>query len=137
VFGFGLWHNTNFESAAIILLLGGVTFGALGVLSASFTLVLKQGDPIIPAYAAISVVFGGLLFPVTMLPEWLQPLANLVPLSHALTGMRLALGGAPVTELVPQIFALSAMSAMFVPACVIAFKRAIDRAKMEGSLVQY
>lgn len=134
---FGLWHDANLLSIACVFLLSVLVFGALGMLSTAFILVLKQGDPVMAAYGAATLVLGGLLFPVTVLPDWLQLLANFVPFTHALSGMRLALRGAPITDLFPQLGSLVAMNLVFIPAAVVTFNWALDRAKMEGSLVQY
>lgn len=137
VFVFGLWHETNFLSAFCIFSLSVVTFGALGVLSTAFVLVLKQGDPVISVYGASSLLFGGVLFPVSVLPDWIQPFSALVPLTHSLTGMRLALQGVTVTDLMPQIMSLIVMNLVFVPSSIFMFNWALNRAKREGSLVQY
>lgn len=137
VAGFGFWRQADALSVAVLFGLGVAVFGCLGVLSASFTLVFKQGDPVVGIYGLISIVLGGLLFPVSVLPEWIQPLAAFVPLSHALGGMRLALAGASLADIASQIAALALMLAIFLPLSVVTFRWAIGRAKQEGSLVQY
>jgi ABC-2 type transport system permease protein len=137
VFAFGLWHEANPLSVLVIFLLATCVFACLGVLSAAFVLLLKQGDPVIGVYGLASAMLGGVLFPVTVLPAWLQPLSVLVPLSHALNGMRRALLGAPLTDLGFEVLSLLLMTAIFLPASAVAFNWALNRAKEEGSLVQY
>lgn len=137
VFIFHLWLEANLVSLIVIFLLSSIVFICLGALSASFTLVLKRGDPVIGIYGLISALLGGVLFPVSILPDWVQPLSKFVPLFHALSGIRFALGGASLAELRVEVFSLLLMVIIFLPFSVIVFRWAINRAKMEGSLVQY
>jgi ABC-2 type transport system permease protein len=137
VFVFDLWHKANLFSVIVIFLLSTIVFTCLGVLSASFTLVIKRGDPVIGIYGLLSALLGGVLFPVSILPEWVQPVSTFVPLFHALNGIRFALGGASLAELKVEVFSLLVMVIIFFPLSVVTFRWAINRAKMEGSLVQY
>jgi ABC-2 type transport system permease protein len=137
VFVFGLWHKANMLSVMVIFLLSSIVFTCLGVLSASFTLVLKRGDPVVGIYGLLSALLGGVLFPVSILPAWIQPLSQFVPLFHALNGIRFALGGATLAELQVEVMSLLIMVIIFFPLSIVIFRWAINRAKMEGSLVQY
>ena len=137
VFVFNLWHEANMISVIVIFLLSSVVFTCLGVLSASFTLVLKRGDPVVGIYGLLSALLGGVLFPVSILPAWIQPLSQFVPLFHALNGIRFALGGASLAELRVEVLSLLVMVIIFFPLSIVIFRWAINRAKMEGSLVQY
>jgi len=128
----------DFISAFVILLLTIITFSSLGIISASFVMVLKRGDPIAWLFNAVSTFLGGVYYPITILPEGLQWLARLIPVTYALDAMRLALlQGASLNELLPQILALCAFSVILLPSSLIAFRFAVQRAKVEGSLTHY
>ena len=128
----------NFISAFVILLLTIITFSSLGIISASFVMVLKRGDPIAWLFNAVSTFLGGVYYPITILPEGLQWLARLIPVTYALDAMRLALlQGASLNELFPQILALCVFSVILLPSSLIAFRFAVRRAKVEGSLTHY
>ena len=81
-------------AAALLVALAILTFSALGVLSPSFILVFKRGSPIAWLFGALSWLLGGLLYPVAVLPDWLRALSALLPVPHAIEGMRAALLGA-------------------------------------------
>jgi ABC-2 type transport system permease protein len=134
---FGYWHDANVVTAAVVLVPGCLVFGAMGLLSASFVLAFKQGDPVLPTFGFVSSLLGGALFPVSALPEWAQPFGAVLPLTHALTGMRLALDGADPGSVLPQVAILSSISLVLLPVALISFHAALDRAKREGSLVHY
>ena len=130
--------NANVPAALLILVLTIICFGSIGILSASFVMVLKRGDPINMFFISTSELFGGVLFPISVLPEWLQTISHLLPITYSLSGMRHALlQGYSLSALAPEITALLAFSVVLVPLGLLSFKYAVNRAKGDGSLVQY
>jgi len=137
VFGVNL-SNTNLAGAFIVLLLTIISFGSLGIISASFIMVLKKGDPVSWLFTAISGLLGGLYYPVSVLPDWLQKLSYLLPVTHALEGMRLAvLKGYSIMQLLPYILALLVFSIIMIPLSILIFTFAVRKAKTDGTLTQY
>jgi len=133
----GFWHDANFASLAIVLLPAMVAMFALGLLFSAFVILIKQADPVISAYNLASAVLGGVLFPVQALPIWIGVFAWVFPLSHALSGVRLALVGEPPSEVLAPAIALTVLAALLLPASIFAFRYSLTRAKKEGTLVQY
>jgi ABC-2 type transport system permease protein len=133
----GLWHNANLLSVAIVLLPATVAMFALGLFFAAFVVLIKQADPVISSYNLGATVLGGVLFPVQALPAWIAIFAWLFPLSHALSGLRLALNGEPPSGVLGPAIALTIIAVLLLPTSVFAFRYSIKRAKKEGTLVQY
>jgi ABC-2 type transport system permease protein len=130
--------NANVLAAVIIQVLTILAFSGIGILSASFTMVFKRGDPINFLFGSVSTLLGGVLYPVTVLPALLQPISYLLPLTYSLRAMRRAiLLGDSVQSLVPDILALACFAALLLPLSFVAFRYAVRRAKIEGSLTQY
>lgn len=128
----------NYPAALVILLLTIIVFSSVGVLSASFIMVLKRGDPITWLFGAVSGLLGGVYYPLEILPDWMQRLAHLLPITYALQAMRQALlQGASFDALLPDILALSAFAVLLLPASLWAFRYAVFRAKIDGSLSHY
>jgi ABC-2 type transport system permease protein len=139
-FGFvllGFWSSANALSILAVLIPAQLTFLGIGALSAASVLLLKQGDPIRLAYSVAMLTLGGAFFPVDAMPRWLQLLADLLPLTHALSGIREGLDGASLVDVAPQIALLSALAAVLLPAGLLSFSWAVRRSKQEGSLVEY
>lgn len=137
VFGADL-TQANFLSAVIVLLLSITSFSSIGILSASFVLFLKKGDPISWVFGSISSLLAGVYYPISVLPDWLSPLSRILPLTYALDAMRLAmLKGYSLFELRLDILVLLGFSVVFTPLSFLVFKMALKRAKKEGSLIQY
>ncbi len=63
-------QHANLASVILILMLTIVVFSSLGVLAASFIMVLKRGDPIAWIFNAASSFLGGVYYPVSVLPQF-------------------------------------------------------------------
>ena len=137
LFGANL-RQANVLAALVILGLSIPAFSALGILSASFIMVFKRGDPINFLISSLSVLLGGVYYPVAVLPQWLQILARILPITYSLEAMRraLLLGDSLIT-LAGEIAALIAFAAVLWPLSLLAFHYAVRQAKQDGSLAQY
>lgn len=128
----------NYGAALLTLALTVVTFSSMGIIAASFIMVLKRGDPVTWLFSTLASLLGGVYYPVTVLPGWLQPVTALVPVTYSLRAMRLALlRGAPLAELASDLLALGLFSVILLPLSLIAFRYAVRRARMDGTLTHY
>jgi ABC-2 type transport system permease protein len=100
-------REANWLGAAIILLVSILAFAGLGVISTSYLLLFKRGNPARWLIVGASSLLGGIMYPVSVLPGPLQWLARLIPVTYSLEGMRQALlEGAGFTQLWPSVRAL-------------------------------
>jgi ABC-2 type transport system permease protein len=131
-------RQSNLLAALIILFFTIIAFSSLGIIAASFIMVLKRGDPITWAFSAVSSLVGGVYFPVDLLPGPLVWISRLLPITYSLEAMRLALlQGTPTAELLPEIAALLIFSLLLLPLSLFSFRYAVRKAKRDGSLTQY
>jgi ABC-2 type transport system permease protein len=113
-------------------------FLSVGVLSASFILVYKTGNPFSWVLGSVSGVLGGVVFPVALLPPWIRWVSSLLPVTYALDGMRKSLlASASFAEVLPDVAALAAFDALLLPLSVVAFRLAVRKAKKDGTLSHY
>jgi len=130
--------QANLTATLMILFLTIISFSGLGIVSASFIMVLKRGDPIGWLFTSVSGLIGGLYYPTSVLPEWLQTAAQFLPVTHSLEGMRLALlKGYTVSQLAPTVLILCGFSAVILPTSILVFQQAVKKAKRDGSLTHY
>jgi ABC-2 type transport system permease protein len=122
----------------LLLILTVISFSGIGIMSAAFTIWLKRGDPVNYMITAGSALLGGVFFQIEVMPGWLQTIAEFLPLTHALRGIRRALlAGASIGEVAASLQALLLFALLLVPLGLGAFSLALRRARIEGSLVQY
>ncbi len=119
----------------VMLVTAGLAFAPIGILAAAATIVFKRAMSI-----ASVIVFGmtfvsGALFPVDVLPGWLQAIGHAMPTSFAFEGLRNALfaGGGWAWE----ALALLSFTVVALPCAVWLLAAAIERAKRSGTLGQY
>jgi ABC-2 type transport system permease protein len=128
----------NWLAAGVLLLLSIVVFSGLGILSASFIMVFKRGSPVAWLFGMISWLLGGVMYPVSVLPAWLQTLAALLPITYAIEGMRAALlRGATWQDLWSNFAVLLLFAIVTLPLGLFSFHYATRRALITGTLGQY
>jgi ABC-2 type transport system permease protein len=137
VYGVGM-RQANLGSALLIFLLTVLCFMGIGVLWAGVVLLMKRGEAVMNLMGFGVILVSGVIFPIGMLPGWVQTVGALMPLSHALEGMRLAiLQGKGVAELSPIIFKLSAFAIVLLTVGLTGFNAAVNVTKRVGSLSDY
>jgi ABC-2 type transport system permease protein len=137
LFGFPL-HGANWLGALLVLGASVLAFSGLGVLSASYLLIFKRGNPVNWAILGLSTVVGGMMYPISVLPVWLQYVARLIPVTYSLEGMRAAiLGHASTRELLPPIAILLLFAALLLPISFAIFSWALRRTKITGTLTHF
>jgi ABC-2 type transport system permease protein len=134
LFGFPL-HAANWFAVITVLLVTLLAFSGLGILSASYLLLFKRGNPAKWFFLGVSSVAGGMLFPVNILPDWLQLVARLNPVTYALDAMRASLlGGAGVAALWRPLAILFLFAVMLLPLSMSVFAWSLRRTKITGTL---
>jgi ABC-2 type transport system permease protein len=137
VFGASL-SQANFITAIVVLILSIASFSSIGILSAALVLIVKKGDPVAWALGSVSSLLAGVYYPITVLPDWLEPISRLLPLTYALDAMRMAmLKGSTLYDVRLDMLALIGFTLVLTPLAFLFFKKALKRAKIEGSLIQY
>ena len=136
-FGLDL-SRASLPAAVAILGLAVVAESAIGIFSAAFVLVFKKGDPFRFAVSSASALLAGIYYPVETLPLWMQTLAQGLPLTHSLAGLRGALlEGKPLSQLGSEVAALAIFASIFLPLSLLVFRLAAYRVRRQGSLAQY
>ncbi|MER3458039.1 MAG: ABC transporter permease, partial [Chloroflexota bacterium] len=114
--------HANLGLGVLILLISIITFSAIGILAASFIMVLKRGDPVTGLVGVGATLIAGVYYPIEVLPRPLQVLAQLVPVTYALRALRLALlQGASWRQIAPDVMALVAFAVILLPLSLYAF----------------
>lgn len=137
MFGLRLHFDAWPGALAIVGLTVTATF-ALGIFAAGFIVLFKQGDPVTAGVNGLSWLLSGVLYPKEILPPWVQQVADVLPMTHTLEAVRLAiLTGAPLRDLMGAVTYLGGFSAIGIPVSLVWFQWAVRRARVAGSLASY
>ena len=117
------------------LLAAALAFLALGILAAAATVVFKRGERIVGVMIFAMTFAGGAMFPLGVLPGWLEAIGKAMPTRFAFDGMRAALYGGGGWG--SDAAVLIGIAVVAIPLSFWLFSLALDRAKRNGSLAQY
>lgn len=138
---FDVHYQGNFLLALAFLLLTTVVLSCLGILSASFAMVFKRGDPFGIFLGTGSALFSGVFFPTQLIRDYAGGVANIsriLPPTYGLDGIRRVLiEGQGFAQVRDPLITLLLFLAVLLPLSLWVFGRAVKRAKREGSLIQY
>jgi len=130
--------NANLLGALSMLVLSVLSFIPFGIGTAALVMLIKRGDALNTMIAGASMFFGGVLFPVTSMPDWMQFLAKLLPFTYALQGMRQAIqAGSGVSDLMHYYLVLGAFVLVLMPLSWSLFAYGVRRTRETGSLGHY
>jgi ABC-2 type transport system permease protein len=130
--------QANVFSTLVIFVLTILCFAGIGILWASVIMLLKRGEAILTTIGFITILVSGVIFPRSLLPSWIQTLSELIPLTHALDAMRLAILHGDGLDALGMVLVKLAVFAVVLPVLgFTAFNHAVTLAKLRGSLVEY
>jgi ABC-2 type transport system permease protein len=137
LFGVDL-SGANVGAAFLVLVLSIAAFSGVGIALASLIVVFKRGEGILGAFTLVPLLLGGVYFPTSMLPDWLQFASALLPITYALRTMRYALFRPDeLSRAAGDVVALALFALVALPASVWLFGWAVRQAKISGSLSHY
>lgn len=129
--------KANLAAAAGIMAVASFSFVGLGVAIAVVPMIApERGEQTVQIMEAALLMVSGVYYPVSILPGWMQLLSRFSPATYALSGMRKALGVAPIAGLAGDVTALALLGAILAPLGALVFRRAELWAKKRGTLAR-
>jgi ABC-2 type transport system permease protein len=128
--------NANLGGAALILLVGSVSFLGFGIMAAVLPLLFpERGEEMTFVISSILLLVSGVYYPISVLPDWMEPLATISPATYVLAGMRSALlEGTPTLALGPSILPILILGVLTLPIGIAIFGWGERYAKRTGRL---
>ena len=136
-FGLALhWATVPLAIPAMTLAL--LAFLPFGLAFAALTVVMKQGNVGTSWVIALISIVGGLYFPITLLPEWVQTAAKFQPFTPATEMLRHLLVNSPqATSALVTIAKVALFAAVLLPVSIWALRRAIQESQRRGTIIEY
>ncbi|HEY4052700.1 MAG TPA: ABC transporter permease [Terriglobales bacterium] len=110
---------------------------SVGMIAAGLQIAIHRGSAALWLLGSTAWVISGTLFPVGALPRPIEIAAQLLPMTHSLAAMRLAVTSASSPALMKEIEVLVAFSIVLVPASILFFTWTLRRARQFGTLSFY
>jgi len=128
--------QANYWAALVVLAVCSVSLVGFGVVAAVMPLLSpEKGQQVTYIVSALLLLVSGVYYPVKVLPEWMQTMAQFSPVTYALDGSRAALlDGVGLSQLWNSIWPLLIMGVVFVPMGLFVFHLGESYAKRAGKL---
>ena len=135
---FGGWHLAHPAMLLVALLALFVPAVAWGALVSSFILFARDGGTIVQVVQPPLNFFGGMRFPVQLLPAPLPLVSALLPLAWSLSISRaVLLDAAPLADVAPSLAAAAALSALSFAFAELNLRRSERAARDRGTFALY
>src|SRR5579864_201725 len=130
--------HINFFATALVFTLSVLVATAIGMVAAGLQISIHKGSTVLWALGSSSWLLAGTLFPIAALPRPVQVVSNLLPFTHSLAGMRLAmLQPLSSTALQGEIGMLLLCALVLAPISIVFFSWTVRRARQLGTLSFY
>lgn len=134
----GVRYEINILSTLLLtLLLISSTLG-IAFMSAAFTMIIKQGNPISFFFSTFTTLLSGVVFPVTIMPSEVTYISYALPLTWALNGLRnTMLYGYGIFQVLKCIEILLLFNIILIPLGLLMYSFSFKKAREKGTLGEY
>ena len=113
-------------------------FLGIGLISAAFIIVFKQGSPVTWLVGTFSGLLAGVMYPIAVLPDWVQSVSSIIPLTYGLEAVRMVLlQGATVTDISVELTILALFTVVLLGLGLLAVNYSLRIARRDGTLLHY
>ena len=139
VFGSHVFSLSSILSSFFLFLVMIIPFLALSFLALSFVLYFKQSDPINFFINTVISIFSGIIYPISVLPIFMQNISNYIPLTSQLNSARqLLINNSFDDYIFSNLFYFHILfSVFFLFICLYVFNAVIYLVKKRGTIGTY
>lgn len=143
IFEFWLFFDIHLlrGNAALLLLLLLLLIASIygiGIAFGSLVLHFKEANAMVFLVRGIFLVFCGTTYPIEVMPQWMQHISALLPLTYANRALRMAiLNQASFADVWPDVRALLVFAVVLPLLGYLAFRIVERQARRTGTLAQY
>ncbi len=130
--------HVNSTGCIVVFFLSSLTAVAIGLLAAGLQIAMHKGSAVLWIFGSTAWLMAGTMFPTAALPHPVRVLSALLPFTHSLAGMRLALLSTGNKAALGREIEILILFALFlVPLSILFFSWTVRRARQLGSLSFY
>ncbi len=139
IFGSHIFSFSSILTSFVLFIVMIIPFLALSFLALSFVLYFKQADPVNYLINIVISIFSGIIYPVSVLPMFMQKISNYIPLTNQLNSVRqLLINNTFDSYIFSNLFYVHVLfSVFFLFICLYVFNIAIYLVKKRGTIGTY
>lgn len=132
------FQDVNFLTLSISFLLSIFCFYSIGIISSCFIILFRRGNPLNFILNSAEGFFGGVYFPVTILPLWAQKISKILPITYAINAVEKSIySKATILDIKNELIVLFLFSVFLFPVSIYFFKMSIYYSRKKGNLGFY
>jgi ABC-2 type transport system permease protein len=110
----------------------------IAIITAAMVLAFRTRGPLPQLTLLASTFLGGVYYPTTVIPGWIESISAFLPLTYGLTALRaVLLEGRSIVTVWRDVSILLAFTVVSLVVSAVAFKAALRYARRVGNLAQY
>ena len=110
----------------------------IAIIAAAMVLAFRTRGPLPQIVMLASTFLGGVYYPTTVIPGWIESISAFLPLTYGLKALRaVLLDGRSLAVVWREVSILLAFTVVALAASALAFKAALAYARRVGNLAQY
>ena len=135
---FGIRLNGSPWMILLMMLAAIPSIYGLGFAFASLVITVKEANAFVFLIRGLVMIFCGITFPISLLPGWMQSIAQWLPQTYLIHGMRAAaFSNAGIRELAPDLVPLLLFGTFWLVVGYFTFLWMERRARRTGAIGQY
>jgi len=139
---FGLFFGVRFQGSpwlTLLMILAAIpSVYGLGFAFASLVITAKEANAFVFLVRGFVMIFCGITFPIALLPGWMQSIANWLPQTYIIHGVRTAvLSNNGLPGILPDLKALGLFGSFWLVLGYLAFNWMERQARRTGAIGQY
>ena len=135
---FGIQLNGSPWMILLMMLAAVPSIYGLGFAFASLVITVKEANAFVFLIRGLVMIFCGITFPISLLPGWMQTIAEWLPQTYLIHGMRAAaFSNAGIRELAPDLVPLLLFGTFWMVVGYFTFLWMERRARRTGAIGQY
>ena len=132
VFGIDL-SGADFFSVIVVILMTVLSLAGFGMMIGSIGLRLRTAAILANIFSYIGLLICGVNFPLSYLPEWIQAIASIFPLTYAVKAMRGASDGLGLSAISDDLLMMLILGAVYFVISVLLFGMFERKARKLGT----
>lgn len=132
IFGIDL-TGANMISVVVIILMTVLSLTGFGMMIGSIGLRLRTSAIIANIVAYLGLLICGVNFPLSYLPDWVQAIANALPLTYGVKAMRIAADGGSLSAMSDDILMMLILGAVYFVISIVMFRMFERKARSLGT----
>lgn len=130
-----LVHAPEAAGILALIVLAHLPFGILG---AAAVMAFRTSGPLATGVMAVSGLLGGVYYPTRVVPSWIEPVSQLLPVTYGLRALRkVLLEQQPLPSVAGDVAVLASFAVVLLAVSLLAFRYAFRYARRTGTLAQY